>query len=261
MLDCHIHLETGPYTLAWVKKYVGYALQRGLSEIHLLEHSYLFPEFLPMYKPVCMQNDFIDAWLGRKGGKRDLDEFLHLANEVRRAQWPRPIQFGLEVCYFPGCEAFVESRTKNLGLDFLVGSIHFIDAFAFDHKPELWKGIEIDELYRRFFELSIQLASCGVFDGLAHPDSLKLFGHLPSCSLEPYYKRLAAALAQSGMYAEQNSGIFRRHGARLGMEPPLLQEMKRIGVRIQTASDAHHPSEVGLGIQEAEALVLQASKP
>ena len=33
MLDCHIHLETGPYTLAWVKKYVGYALQRGLSEI------------------------------------------------------------------------------------------------------------------------------------------------------------------------------------------------------------------------------------
>lgn len=51
MLDCHIHLETGPYTLAWVKKYVGYALQRGLSEIHLLEHSYLFPEFLPMYKP------------------------------------------------------------------------------------------------------------------------------------------------------------------------------------------------------------------
>ena len=151
MLDCHIHLETGPYTLAWVKKYVGYALQRGLSEIHLLEHSYLFPEFLPMYKPVCMQNDFIDAWLGRKGGKRDLDEFLHLANEVRRAQWPLPIQFGLEVCYFPGCEAFVESRTKNLGLDFLVGSIHFIDAFAFDHKPELWKGIEIDELYRRFF--------------------------------------------------------------------------------------------------------------
>lgn len=65
-----------------------------------------------------MQNDFIDAWLGRKGGKRDLDEFLHLANEVRRAQWPLPIQFGLEVCYFPGCEAFVESRTKNLGLDF-----------------------------------------------------------------------------------------------------------------------------------------------
>ena len=171
MLDCHIHLETGPYTLAWVKKYVGYALQRGLSEIHLLEHSYLFPEFLPMYKPVCMQMILIDAWLGRKVESAIWMNFCTSPMKFRRAQWPLPIQFGLEVCYFPGCEAFVESRTKNLGLDFLVGSIHFIDAFAFDHKPELWKGIEIDELYRRFFELSIQLASCGVFDGLAHPDS------------------------------------------------------------------------------------------
>ena len=259
MLDCHIHLETGPYTLPWVEKYVGYALQRGLSEIHLLEHSYLFPEFLPMYEPLRTQSDFIDAWLGRKGGKRDLDEFLHLANEVRLAQWPLSIQFGLEVCYFPGYEAFVENCTKDLGLDFLIGSIHFIDAFAFDHKPELWESIEIDEAYRRFFELSIQLASCGVFDGLAHPDSLKLFGHLHSFSLEPYYKRLAAILAQNRMYAEQNSGIFRRHGGRLGMEPPLLQEMLRSGVRIQTASDAHCPSDVGLGIQEAEEF-LQASK-
>ena len=154
----------------------------------------------------------------------------------------------------------MESRTKNLGLDFLVGSIHFIDAFAFDHKPELWKGIEIDELYRRFFELSIQLASCGVFDGLAHPDSLKLFGHLPSCSLEPYYKRLAAALAQADV-CRAKQWNFPQAWSAAGMEPPLLQEMKRIGVRIQTASDAHHPSEVGLGIQEAEALVLQASKP
>ena len=43
------------------------------------------------------------------------------------------------------------------------------------------------------------------------------------------------------------------------MEPPLLQEMLRSGVRIQTASDAHCPSDVGLGIQGAEEF-LQASK-
>lgn len=258
MLDCHIHLETGPYTLAWVEEYVKYALQRGLSEIHLLEHSYLFSEFLPMYEPVRAQSDFIGAWLTRKGGTRNLEEYLRLVSNVRRAQWPLSIQFGLEVCYFPGYEAFVETLAKDLGLDFLVGSVHFIDAFAFDHKPELWESVEPDEAYRRFFELSIQLASCGVFDGLAHPDSLKLFGHRPSFPPEPYYQRLALKLAQNGMYAEQNSGVFRRHGGQPGMEPPLLQEMLRSGVRILTASDAHRPSEVGLGIQEAE-VFLQAS--
>lgn len=250
MIDCHIHLETGPYTLAWVREYVRAAQARGLSEIHLLEHCYLFPEFLPMYEPVRAQSGFVDAWLRRKGGKRNLKEYLRLVDAVRQAQWPARIRFGLEVCYFPGFEAFVLELTRDMGLDFLVGSVHFIDAFAFDHKPELWQGVDVDAAYRRFFELSRQLASCGVFDGLAHPDSIKLFGHRPAFSLAPYYERLAATLAQSGMYAEQNSGVARRGGARAGMEPPLLEAMLRSGVRIQTASDAHRPGDVGLGLPE-----------
>lgn len=249
MLDCHIHLETGPYTIAWVQEYVKTAQMRGLSEIHLLEHCYLFPEFLPMYDPLCAQNDFADAWLRRKGGKRNFRDYLRLADEVRRMQWPVQIRFGLEVCYFPGYESFVAGLTQGTGLDFLAGSIHFINTFAFDHKPELWEDADVDATYRSFFEWSIQLASSGVFDGLAHPDSIKLFGHCPSFSLESYYERLAVALAQSGMYAEQNSGISRRCSARAGMEPPLLQAMLRSGIRIQTASDAHRPGDVGLGIR------------
>lgn len=260
MRDCHIHLETGPYTLAWVREYVRAAQARGLDEIHLLEHCYLFPEFLPMYESIRAQNDFIDAWLNRKGGKRNLAEYLRLVDEARQASWPVQLRFGLEVCYFPGSEAFVSALTKHMGLDFLVGSVHFIDAFAFDHMPELWAGVDVDAAYRRFFELSIQLASRGVFDGLAHPDSLKLFGHRPAAALEEAYERLSAALASSGMYAEQNSGVSRRSGARVGMEPPLLRAMLRAGVRIQTASDAHRPADVGLGLPEAEMACRQAQE-
>lgn len=252
MIDCHVHLETGPYTLSWVREYVRIAQQRGLSEIYLLEHCYLFPEFLPMYAPVRSQSDFIDAWLNRKGGKRNFAEYLRLVDEARAIQWPVQIRFGLEVCYFPGYESFMTGLTRDAGLDFLVGSVHFIDHFAFDHKPELWRGVDVDWAYRRFFELSICLASCGVYDGLAHPDSLKLFGHHPSFSLAPSYERLAAALAKSGMYAEHSSGIARRSGARLGMEPALLQAMFCRGVRVRTASDAHRPEDVGLQISKLE---------
>lgn len=255
MLDCHIHLETGPYTIAWVQEYVRAAQERGLSEIHLLEHCYLFPDFLPMYDPVRAQNGFIDAWLNRKGGKRNFEAYLRLADRARQAQWPVRIRFGLEICFFPGYESFVTGLTGSAGLDFLAGSVHFIDAFAFDHKPELWEGVNVNEAYRRFFERSIQLASCGVFNGLAHPDSIKLFGHRPSFSLEPYEERLADVLAQNGMYAEQNSGISRRSGARAGMEPTLLRAMLRKGVGIRTASDAHRPGDVGLGLRELEGSV------
>ena len=47
------------------------------------------------------------------------------------------------------------------------------------------------------------------------------------------------------MYAEQNSGISRRTRAETGMSAGLLAAMKRHGVRIMTASDAHCPEDVG----------------
>ena len=96
MLDCHIHLgNRALYPRLGAKNMLAMLFKEAFRKSTCWSTVTSSQKFLPMYKPVCMQNDFIDAWLGRKGGKRDLDEFLHLANEVRRAQWPLPIQFGL----------------------------------------------------------------------------------------------------------------------------------------------------------------------
>ena len=47
--DVHIHLEKGSYTAEWVEQFVREAVSKGIQEIWLLEHCYLFPEFVPMY--------------------------------------------------------------------------------------------------------------------------------------------------------------------------------------------------------------------
>ena len=143
----------------------------------------------------------------------------------------------------------IAQRIRRTPLDFTVGSVHFIDDFAFDHKPELWQGIDVDHAYRRFFEHSAALAESGLFDGIAHPDSVKLFGHKSTFSLDETYDALAAALAKSGMYAEQNSGISRRTSAEPGMASALYAAMKRHNVPIRTASDAHTPADTGAGIR------------
>ena len=49
MIDGHIHIEYGPYTLPWIQEFVDQAVKMGLTEIRLLEHNYMFPEFAPMY--------------------------------------------------------------------------------------------------------------------------------------------------------------------------------------------------------------------
>ncbi len=252
MTDCHIHIERGPYTLERIEQFTNTALQRGLDEIWLLEHCYRFEEFVPMYDKVFAYSDYIDKWFHRKAGVLKLSDYLRLIETARKRSWSVKIQFGLEVCYFPEQEELIRRTTAGKGLDFLVGSVHFIDCFAFDHKPEHWDGVDVDHAYRRYFKTSLDLAVSGLFDGIAHPDCIKLFGHKPSFSLFDEYDSLAAALAKSNMYAEQSSGAFRRcpDTAGLGMDKELIRALKRHGVQILTASDAHCPKDVGLDIAE-----------
>ena len=252
MIDSHVHLERGAYTPAWVGEFVSAAKNAGITELCLLEHSYLFREFLPLYEDLRRQSLFIDRWLSRKGGTKSLEEYLRLTEAVRSLDFGLTIRFGLEVCFLPDQAGNIEHLLNALPvpLDFTVGSIHFIGNFAFDHTAELWEGVDSDWAYRKFFEDSVKLAESGLFRGIAHPDSLKLFGHTPAFALEEIYDTFASALAKAGMYAEQNSGISRRTPAEPGMSPALYTAMKRHGVRIRTASDAHCPADVGKGVRE-----------
>ena len=146
---------------------------------------------------------------------------------------------------------------KGKGFDFLLGSIHFVDDFAFDHKAVHWAGLDVDKIYRRYFEDSVSLAESGIFDGIGHPDSIKLFGHKPSYSLSRCYERLAEELSKNDMYADQNSGAARRCSktAPPGMDEELLKILKKYNVKIITSSDAHCPEDVGYKIKELNSLI------
>ncbi|MDR3085479.1 MAG: PHP domain-containing protein [Christensenellaceae bacterium] len=245
MTDHHIHLENRPYTLEALGEFCAAGAARGLEELWLLEHCYLFAEFLPMYEGLRAANPFIDGWLHKKGGTRSLKGYLSLAEQARNAALSLRLKFGLEICYFEGQEGFVRAQTGPLALDFLLGSVHFVGDFAFDHSAELWQGRDVDEIHRGFFKTSLALAGSGLFSGLAHPDSIKIFGHRPSFDPRPHYQALARALSRGGLYAEQNSGVFRRAGGELGLSPALLAALRAENVLVFLASDAHVPKDVG----------------
>ena len=261
MIDGHIHLEQGPYTLEWVNQFVKRAVETGLEEIRLLEHCYRFAEFVPMYASVCEHSDYVKDWFHRRAGVSSLEAYLELIRRVRQEQFPVRIRFGLEICYFPDQEALVAELTKGLGLDFLLGSIHFVDGLAYDLDPSLWDGVDVDRVYGRYFEDSVSLAKSGLFDGIGHPDAIKLFGHRPSYPLTDAYEQVAKALAEGGMYADQNSGAARRHPetASFGIDQEYLGILKKHGVKLITSSDAHCPRDVGYKIQQLEACIQEAA--
>lgn len=258
MTDGHIHIERGDYTLEWIDKFVSKAVEMQLDEIRLLEHCYRFEEFVPMYDSVCSYSEYVDAWFHRCAGVLKLADYLELIERVRKETYPVKIKFGLEICYFKEFEYLIAEQTKDKGFDFLLGSIHFVDDFAFDHKAEHWIGMDVDKIYRRYFEDSVSLAKSRIFDGIGHPDAIKLFGHRPSYPLTEYYESLAKALKESDMYADQNSGVFRRCSdtASLGMDKELLGILKKHNVKIITSSDAHCPEDVGYKIKEMNDSIL-----
>ena len=260
MIDGHIHIERGEYSLEWIEKFVNQAVKMHLDEIRLLEHNYIFEEFVPMYSSVCNYSEYVNTWFKRSSGKHKLGEYFELIEKVRNQKYPVEIKFGLEICYFREHEKYIEKLTKDAGLDFLLGSIHFVDNFSFDHKSEHWNCIDVDNVYRRYFEESISLVKSKLFDGIGHPDAIKLFGHKPSFVFGYYYESLAKELYKNGMYVDQNSGTARRcpETSELGINMEFLHTLKEHSVRIITSSDAHCPEDVGYKILELEEHIIRA---
>lgn len=258
MIDCHIHIEKGPYTVEWLNEFIQTAVKRDLDEIYLLEHSHRFIEFTDMYESICKYNDYQREWFNRKNdGKLSIKNYTDLINQAKQISYPIKVRFGLEVCYFKDHERLIKEVTDSYPYDFITGSIHWIDGFGFDHKKEFWNSIDVDKIYRRYYEIMESLISSGLFTGVAHPDSIKAFGHKPSYELIDIYNKLADLLNKHNLYAEQSGGLHLNYSkdCECGMNKEMLEVFKSRGVRILTASDAHSPKDVGANIVELQSLL------
>lgn len=258
-MDAHAHIERGPYTLEWLGRFVQSAARRGVERLSILEHGHRFPEFSPTYREARahpLSGAYVSAWLDRRADA-SLDDYRRLADAARARSWPLRIEFGLEICWLEGEGGAIE-RAAGKGWDFLTGSVHHVRGFAFDHPAlrDLWLRLDPDEVWAGYFAASASLAESGLFDRIAHPDSIKCAGFLPSFDAGPHYRGCAAAFARSGLAAECSSGLANNYGLPLiGPAPEYLDALVGAGVPVLTASDAHRPEDAGLRIADCERAV------
>jgi histidinol-phosphatase (PHP family) len=255
MIDAHVHIERGTYNLEWIKRFTDRAVEMGVDCLQLLEHSHRFREFEGLYRDIAAYNAFQRDWLKEKM-MLGLDQYKSLIEQARAVRWPVELRFGLEICYVEGCEDIIASAVKDFDWDFLTGSVHWIDDWGFDHKPEFWEGMDVDEVYDRYYKSMFSLIKSGLFSILAHPDSIKCFGHCPGNDLKDTYYRLAVLLRHSGVKAEQSAGLYINYGyPEAGMNPVMLDIFKKHCVEIVTASDAHRPEDVGAMAAEMDRML------
>ena len=258
MRDVHVHFlhgHGGGYTQDFFKGFIKTAERMRLEEIYLLEHTHQFFEFESVYAPVKSYNEYQNEWLKRKMDG-PIERYLEFIDSVKKNICPVNVKFGLEVCYIPETADKLAKILHKYHLDFLTGSVHWIEGWGFDHpqQQDTWRGRDIEQVYRKYYEIMCELCASGLFSGLAHPDSIKCFGYTPTSGMTEIYVQLATLLNKHGMYAENSGGLRLNYDKKLelGINKQLLHTFKQNGVTIYTASDAHKQSDVGANIVELE---------
>ncbi len=253
MIDMHVHLEYADYTFDWIDKFVERAVAMNIDTLCLVEHTHQFRDFAPMYRDAVNYSKFQHDWYYKKK-LRNLSEYTEFITTVRKREYPIKLLFGLEVCYFENMEDLIYDRINSYNFDHIIGSVHWLDGFGFDLNRDQWNGIDVDDAYRRHFEIMEKLIESELFETVAHPDSIKLFGHIPSYDMKPTYNRIAQLMKRHGTSAEQNGGAhLKDNRIELGMAPDFLKSVKENHVNIITCSDAHRPEHVGVNIAELTA--------
>ena len=243
LTDYHLHLrpddpDTPPeryFTAENVARYREAAAAAGIEELGVSEHVYRFTQALDLW----------DHPFWREQARDDLDAYCEF---VRGAG----LKLGVECDFVPGAE----DRTANLlearDFDYVVGSVHFVGERAVDHEGwDAWEGAgDAGEVWRRYFEALAECARSGLFDILAHPDLVKVWGRarpLPERDPRHFYEPAVEAIAESGIAVELSTAGLRKPVGDLYPSRAFAEMCVEAGAAFALSSDAHLPEQVGFG--------------
>ncbi len=247
LIDCHIHTELSGHGGGTVAQMVGAAIFKGLSGIVISEHLPL-PAGLDPENHISMPLESLAAYAW------DVKTWAERAKGMQ-------VVVGGEADWIPGHEAELASireQALDAGVAVLLGSVHFLDGWAFDdpHRLDEWDARDVDDVWESYFAEWCRACSSGVFDVMAHPDLVKKFGHRPASDPRDLYAEAARVAAEAEVVIEVSTAGLRKPVGELYPGPDLLAAFAAAGVEASVGSDAHATDEVGWGIDIAyEALV------
>ncbi len=248
LTDYHTHLRPDApgtpagrfFTAANAERYRTVAAERGIAELGVSEHVYRFTAAL-------------DVWqhpLWRENARDDLDAYCAFVREET------DLKLGIEADFVPGREDRMATLLEEREWDYVIGSVHFLGDHAVDYELyDVWtRGTSPDRVWSRYFEWLGEAARSGLFDVLAHPDLIKVWGSerpRPEGDLRRFYDRAMEGIAESGIAVEVSTAGLRKPVGELYPARELLEMVVDAGNPITLSSDAHKPDDLGAGYEQA----------
>jgi histidinol-phosphatase (PHP family) len=140
--------------------------------------------------------------------------------------------------------------------DFVVGSVHFVGDRSLDTEDfSVWdSGASADRVWRRYFETLAEAARSGLYDIMAHPDLVKVWGRSaprPEGDLRFFYEPAVEAFADTGVAVEFSTAGWRKPVGEQYPALPFLEMLVDAGCPIALSSDAHVPDQLGFRYEQA----------
>ena len=183
------------------------------------------------------------------GPRDDLDAYCEFVREET------DLRLGIEADFLPGREDRLANLLDGRPWDYVVGSLHFLSDEAVDlhaypdwESWDIWRSHDPEKVWTRYFETLGEAARSGLFDILAHPDLVKVWGERvprPEGDLRRFYERAMDGIAESDVAIEVSTAGLRKPVAEIYPAAGFLELCLEAGRPVALSSDAHVPEQLG----------------
>jgi len=228
IVDLHNHTPLCNHAEGEIEEYIEAAIKTGTKIFGFSDHAPM--DFDPAYRM-----KFSEMELYEKAVKNAKEKYK---DQIK-------ILLGYEVDYLAG---HMDRRVLDANVDYLIGSVHFLEGWGFDNPEFLgkWQEQDIDEVWQKYFDTIEKMAKTKFFDIVGHFDLIKVFKFIPTKDITAMAKNALMAIKESGMVLEINVAGYRKPVAQAYPSFELLTEAFKLNIPITFSSDAHKPTQVGL---------------
>jgi histidinol-phosphatase (PHP family) len=247
LTDFHVHLRPDSFpshaseyfTPANAERYREAASDRGIELLGVAEHVHRFTQSLDVWRHPWWERNAVD----------DLDAYCEFVREQT------DIKLGIEADFVTGREDRMANLLDAREWDYVVGSVHFLRDAAVDMDEwDVWKSGDPEQVWRRYFETLGEAARSGMYDILAHPDLVKVWGRerpMPDGDLRRFYDLAMDGIAESDVAIEVSTAGLRKPVGEIYPAPAFIEMCLEAGRPVALSSDAHVPDQLGFRYDEA----------
>lgn len=219
---------------------------------------------------------FSNAWSIKPENVADYVKAVQAVKEAYRGRLE--VYLSMEVDYVPGLTSIHDPNVSSLGLDYTIGSVHYVEQFEdgshfeidYTHSyfdkgiEEIFKG-DVQKCVTRYYELTRQMLTEAKPDILGHLDKIKMHNKakLHFAETETWYRdavmETLELTAKSGAIMEVNTrGMYKKLSDEPYPSAWVLKEAKTLGIPVMINSDSHVPREITGEFEAAAQIVLNA---